>query len=400
MGKQKKTTTESTMTLPLLPRPLILRFVVVVAAVLVFCIIPVVFMGCYCYHDDDNGNVNVNVNDIPLALLKEVNSNNDNNNDQYSSSFSSSSSSFLRPLFLSISPISLLSTATTTALATTTTTTTDSSPSTATTVAAARFDVNTNGDKNSQDLGVEDADIIPQVILITGATGRLGSKLYFDLQEKMKKQQHQQQHHNHHPIVEVRALVRNITKAKEVLQCTHCDASEGIYLGDVTDPTRDGGLMTATQDGTVTTVLIAAAAGIDTSPALIKAIEFEGVVNSVRAVAMNAKQHQHGPVSFLPNVVLCSSMGTTQLPDTDGSGSGSGHSGGHGSGSGSGSVFQAILHWKLNAEAFLSPSGIPSSIVKPCGLDDRLDQQNYTLFTGHFDQPSANHGVHGPMWHV
>lgn len=336
--KQKKISTETTMTLP--PLPLALRFVVVVAAVVVFCIIPVVLTGCY----------------------------------------PSSSSSFLRPLFLSISPISL-STATITATATTITTT-DSSPSTSTT-AAARFGVNTNGDKNShQDLGVEDEDddSIPQVLLITGATGRLGSKLYFELQEKMKKQQQQQyqnqQHHN--PIVEVRALVRNITKAREVLQCTHCDASEGIYLGDVTDSTREGGLMTATQDGKVTTVLIAAAAGIATSPTMIKAIEFDGVVNSVRAVAMNAKS------SFLPNVVLCSSMGTTQLPDTNGSGSG---------GHGGGDVFQAILHWKLNAEAFLSSSGIPSSIVKPCGLDDRLDHQNYTLFSGHFDQPSSNHGV-------
>ena len=136
--------------------------------------------------------------------------------------------------------------------------------------------------------------------------------------------------------------------------------------------------MTATQDGKVTTVLIAAAAGIATSPTMIKAIEFDGVVNSVRAVAMNAKS------SFLPNVVLCSSMGTTQLPDTNGSGSG---------GHGDGDAFQAILHWKLNAEAFLSSSGIPSSIVKPCGLDDRLDHQNYTLFSGHFDQPSSNHGV-------
>lgn len=136
--------------------------------------------------------------------------------------------------------------------------------------------------------------------------------------------------------------------------------------------------MTATQDGKVTTVLIAAAAGIATSPTMIKAIEFDGVVNSVRAVAMNAKS------SFLPNVVLCSSMGTTQLPDTNGSGSG---------GHGGGDVFQAILHWKLNAEAFLSSSGIPSSIVKPCGLDDRLDHQNYTLFSSHFDQPSSNHGV-------
>lgn len=136
--------------------------------------------------------------------------------------------------------------------------------------------------------------------------------------------------------------------------------------------------MTATQDGKVTTVLIAAAAGIATSPTMIKAIEFDGVVNSVRAVAMNAKS------SFLPNVVLCSSMGTTQLPDTNGSGSG---------GHGGGDAFQAILHWKLNAEAFLSSSGIPSSIVKPCGLDDRLDHQNYTLFSSHFDQPSSNHGV-------
>ena len=27
------------------------------------------------------------------------------------------------------------------------------------------------------------------------------------------------------------------------------------------------------------------------------------------------------------------------------------------------------MFWKLNAEAFLSSSGIPSAIVKPCVLD-------------------------------
>ena len=35
---------------------------------------------------------------------------------------------------------------------------------------------------------------------------------------------------------QVRALVRSAAKAKEVLSCGDCTPEEGIFVGDVTDP--------------------------------------------------------------------------------------------------------------------------------------------------------------------
>ena len=54
----------------------------------------------------------------------------------------------------------------------------------------------------------------PSTVLVTGATGRLGSEVY-----KMLASQRGNSN--------VRAMVTNLTKAKEVLGCTKCDASEG-----------------------------------------------------------------------------------------------------------------------------------------------------------------------------
>merc|ERR1712176_639288 len=34
-------------------------------------------------------------------------------------------------------------------------------------------------------------------------------------------------------VLNVRAIVRNTTKAKELLGCTACDASDGIFVGDI-----------------------------------------------------------------------------------------------------------------------------------------------------------------------
>jgi hypothetical protein len=42
-----------------------------------------------------------------------------------------------------------------------------------------------------------------------------------------------------------------------------------------------------------------------------------------------------------------------------------------------------ILHWKLNAEAFLATSSISTTIVKPCGLPQNMAGKNSTLLVGH-----------------
>jgi len=168
----------------------------------------------------------------------------------------------------------------------------------------------------------------PPRVIVTGATGRTGSALYAKLKADPR-------------VAEVRALVRNVTKAKAVLNCSACDASEGIYTGDVTDARSLAAAMTG-----VDTVAIAVGTGGNASEALMKAVEFTGVENTASALASNA----NGTLSSL-RIVLCSSMGTTnpKPPSFEGG---------------------PVLFWKLNAEAFLGYSGIGSTIVKPCGLKE------------------------------
>lgn len=36
--------------------------------------------------------------------------------------------------------------------------------------------------------------------------------------------------------MQVRGLVRNVTKAQELLPCGECGPEDGIFVGDVTDP--------------------------------------------------------------------------------------------------------------------------------------------------------------------
>lgn len=178
-----------------------------------------------------------------------------------------------------------------------------------------------------------------RTVLVTGATGRTGSLLYKELQKRGET---------------VRAFVRDAEKAKEVLGCKSCDESEGIYVGDVTDIES---LQHAMADGTVTTLAVAIGADPKSSPEIQKAIEFDSVVSSVRSLGMAATK---GETSL--RVVFCSSMGTeTPVPKFGGT----------------------ILHWKLNAEAFLASSGIQSTIVKPCGLPSDMAGKNSTLVVGH-----------------
>ena len=44
------------------------------------------------------------------------------------------------------------------------------------------------------------------------------------------------------------------------------------------------------------------------------------------------------------------------------------------------------MFWKLNAEAFLGASGIPNTVVKPCGLDATYGRGGKQLLVGHDDK--------------
>ena len=182
-------------------------------------------------------------------------------------------------------------------------------------------------------------------VLVLGATGRTGSLLYRELKDR--------------GIDNVRGLVRNTTKAREVLHCTSCNQDEGIYLGDITNGTSLGSAFRGVHT-------VAIATGVSgrgqESWDQIKAIEFVGVQNAVRALVQDANRERFGGIHNL-RVVLCSSQGTTEaFNDT----------------------FGTILHYKLNAEAFLGSVGIPTSVVKPCGLVDAAGR-NSTLLALHDD---------------
>lgn len=170
-------------------------------------------------------------------------------------------------------------------------------------------------------------------VLVTGAAGRTGSLLYQSLKQDSR-------------IGEVRALVRNVTKAKLVLNCSKCDESEGIYVGDVTKPDTMSAAMTG-----VDTLAIAAAVGGAVSAKVMREVEFDGVENQVSVLAQQHRANHANANTSALRVILCSSMGTTNPnpPPFEGG---------------------KVLFWKLNAEAFLMSSGIGATVVKPCGLSD------------------------------
>ena len=104
-------------------------------------------------------------------------------------------------------------------------------------------------------------------VLVTGATGRTGKLLYAQLKAR-------------DDIAQVRALVRASSDAKEkarsALNCTKCDASEGIFYGDVTVPSTLKAPMTG-----VDTVAITIGVSSMMNKTLVKAVEFIGVENQV-----------------------------------------------------------------------------------------------------------------------
>jgi hypothetical protein len=181
--------------------------------------------------------------------------------------------------------------------------------------------------------------------LVVGADGRTGSLAYKALQTIVGADK-------------VRASVYALdAEAKSRLGCNKCDASEGIYVSDVTQPKTLAEPMKG-----VTTVLCTVGAPGNATAKEQTAIEFTGVINQVRALAeANTGLESLAELRY----VLCSSMGTTNPHPAP-------YEGG------------PVLFWKLNAEAFLGSTGITSVVVKPGGLVDG-PAGNATLLTGHGD---------------
>jgi len=196
-----------------------------------------------------------------------------------------------------------------------------------------------------------------EVVVVSGATGQTGSLIYKALQEQGSQ---------------VRGLVRNVTKARDLLGCVACDASEGIYVGDVTVPSTLTDAMTG-----ASSLIIATAAPLIkpnvTDPstwfypsgAYPVDVDFKGGKNQLAALAEATKGTGH--------VVLVSSIGTT-IPNTFFDTVGNGQ----------------MLFYKLNLEADIMASRLTYSIVKPCGLVNGEGAQN-ELFVAHDDEGAVDY---------
>lgn len=188
-------------------------------------------------------------------------------------------------------------------------------------------------------------------VLVTGATGPTGSILYRMLKDRG---------------VQVRALVRNTTKARNILGCQKCDTSEGIFMGDIT---QEDALAEASK-GVASLAIVTSAipqcsaegCGYPEGQYPID-VDWVGGVNQVKAF-VTANEGRLG------HVVLLSAISTT-TPNGPLDQIGEG----------------MIGFYKLNLEAFLMSSGVPFTIVKACGLDDSDGGKKQLLVGNHDTMP-------------
>lgn len=189
-------------------------------------------------------------------------------------------------------------------------------------------------------------------VVVTGATGRTGYQIYNLL--KAHKQ-------------DVRAFVRNATKARDLLKCTKCDESEGIFTGDILklDSMKD------VMNGAAALVIATSATPIvdGNKVSFPKGaepvdIDWHGAKNQLQAFAERSGASGPGAIA------LISTAGTTTPEDPKGK-----------------YFMDYISFYKLNFEAELMSSGLPFTIVKPCGLDYGGTQPGLKeLVTGHDDE--------------
>jgi len=194
------------------------------------------------------------------------------------------------------------------------------------------------------------AEAAPGPVVLTGATGRTGFQVYNLMKNKGQ---------------EVRALVRNATKARDLLKCTKCDESEGIFEGDITKPETLKAVMAGASALIIAT---SAAPHMDAKGQLVFNkgaepidIDWHGAQNQLTAFAERSGAAGKGQIA------LISTAGTETPEDPKGK-----------------YFMDYIGFYKLNFEAELMTSGIPFTIVKPCGLDySGTEPGQKEIVTGH-----------------
>lgn len=194
-----------------------------------------------------------------------------------------------------------------------------------------------------------------RTILVTGATGRTGSQVYLALKEQG---------------FEMRALTRDVEKARSRLGCDKCDESEGIFVGDVTKQETLVSAMTGADSLVITTgpaykcripslyLFCKYYDGVDP-----KTMSWEAVRTQVSAFAASKGK----PLSER-HIILMSNTLTTK-PDNFLDKVGHGHG----------------CFYSLNGEAFTMSSEVPFTIVKPNGLDD-AEPKTKEIIVGHDDE--------------
>mmetsp|Transcript_36064 Transcript_36064/g.59337 ORF Transcript_36064/g.59337 Transcript_36064/m.59337 type:complete len:275 (-) Transcript_36064:70-894(-) len=197
------------------------------------------------------------------------------------------------------------------------------------------------------------AEGVNRTVVVTGATGRTGSYTYLLLKKAG---------------VNVRALVRSTSKAREYLGCSKCDESEGIFIGDITRQESMVPAMTSANGLVITT------GKSGSEPA--KDILFDGVANQVAAFLGSP-----GPKADDRHIALVSMQFTT-LPD---------------------SILNKIIaslwggwntgFYSLQGEAHLMSANVPFTIVKACGLTEDPEKQN-KIIVGHDDKGWSMRDAH------
>ncbi len=157
-------------------------------------------------------------------------------------------------------------------------------------------------------------------VFVAGATGETGRRIVKELVNRQ---------------IPVRALVRNLDGAKEILP-----PQAELVVGDVL---KADALETAIGDSTVLICATGARPSFDpTGPYMV---DYEGTKNLVNAAKAKAIQH----------FVLVSSMCVSQFFHPL-------------------NLFWLILFWKKQAEEYLQKSGLTYTIVRPGGLKNEENQ--------------------------
>ena len=177
--------------------------------------------------------------------------------------------------------------------------------------------------------------------LVAGATGQTGRNIVKQLVQKD---------------IPVRALVRNLEQAKEILPST-----AELVVGDVLKPET---LKTALTDCSV--LLCATGASPSLDPTGPYQIDFQGTKNLVDVAKQSDIEH------FVIVSSLCVSKFFHPL-----------------------NLFWLILYWKKQAEKYIQQSGLTYTIVRPGGLknEDNADRiimsSADTLFEGSIPRPKV-----------